>query len=65
MKILDGKKSLWGIEAYGVWGEERGSYGRYRNVLAFTLEDAIEKIKGANPGIKIVSVNHKGQVDLE
>ena len=64
-KIRDDIKSMWGIEAYGKWGSDSRAYNDHKNVLASTAEEAIEIIKAKNPRIKIVSVNHKGQVHYE
>ena len=61
-KIRDDIKSMWQIQAYGEWGEQKRAYTECRNVLAMSAEEAIEIIKRENPRIKIISVNHKGQV---
>ena len=54
---------VWSVTFYG-----HGT-GRYRghvvkNVIAKTLEGAVEKVKGAQPDARFISVNHKGEIDL-
>lgn len=62
-EFMEDKLRLWQVQL------RRKGHGLYVdslsiNVTAKTIEEALEKVRGEYPGGKILSINHKGHIDL-
>ena len=62
---IDDRCSMWHVEAYGIWSNKEDRWHRSVNIVAKTAEDAMDKLKKQHPGLRILSLNHKGKIDYD
>ncbi len=64
-RIQSDLNKIWCVTFYGKFKNERGMHNRNMNIIAVTMEEAIEKLRQDAPDAALVSIVHKGIIDID